>query len=70
LFDANSSLAVVFGDPDKGQAVGQVAASNVKTVCHLGDNICAGGSLVLAPHLTYAKDASDAAAFVKTQTGF
>jgi len=69
-FDTNHLRAVVFGDPKKGQVVGQVAASKVKTICHIGDNICSGGSLILTPHLTYAQDASDAAAFVKTKTGF
>ncbi|KAI0136835.1 cutinase [Xylariales sp. AK1849] len=53
--------AVIFGDPDNGQAVQGVA--NTKVICHVGDNICAGGDLVLAPHLTYGQDADTAAAF-------
>lgn len=43
---------VIFGDPNDGDAVGSIPAENVKVICHDGDNICDGGILVLAPHLT------------------
>ncbi|KAJ7274161.1 cutinase [Mycena rebaudengoi] len=45
--------AVIFGDPDNGQSVQGVSAANTRVFCHFGDNICQGGALVLAPHLTY-----------------
>ncbi|KFY19626.1 hypothetical protein V491_04326 [Pseudogymnoascus sp. VKM F-3775] len=66
---AKITASVVFGDPKKGDPVGAVSASNVLTICHAGDNICAGGILVLPPHLTYGMDAIAAAAFVKSKTG-
>ncbi|KAF7332463.1 Carbohydrate esterase family 5 protein [Mycena kentingensis (nom. inval.)] len=43
--------AVIFGDPDNGDAVSGVNAANTKIICHAGDNICKGGSLILTPHL-------------------
>ncbi|KAF9258681.1 cutA, cutinase A [Marasmius fiardii PR-910] len=61
------SAAVIFGDPDNGQAVTGVSADKTKIVCHTGDNICAGGDLVLAPHLTYGKDTGDAAKFIASK---
>jgi cutinase len=56
--------AVIFGDPDNGDAVGKVAAGDTKVICHTGDLICAGQAVILAPHLTYGRDANDAAQFV------
>lgn len=41
-----------------------MAADKTKIICHAGDNICQGGALVLAPHLTYSQDAGAAAQFV------
>lgn len=58
------SSAVIFGDPDNGEPVGKVAAADTMVVCHTGDLICAGQAVVLAPHLTYGRDANDAAQFV------
>ncbi|KAH7401750.1 cutinase precursor [Phaeosphaeria sp. MPI-PUGE-AT-0046c] len=58
------SSAVIFGDPDNGDPVGKVAAANTKVICHTGDLICAGQSVILAPHLTYGRDADEAAQFV------
>jgi cutinase len=46
---------------DNGKPVQGI--SNTKVICHTGDNICAGGDLILAPHLTYGADANTAAAF-------
>nr|OQO27688.1 hypothetical protein B0A51_04454 [Rachicladosporium sp. CCFEE 5018] len=63
------SSVVVFGDPDRGQPVGRIPASKVKTFCNVGDNICDGGNLILPPHLTYATDAPAAAAFVRSKAG-
>ncbi|KAJ6616220.1 cutinase [Mycena sp. CBHHK59/15] len=56
--------AVIFGDPDDGQAVAGISADDTKIICHTGDDICAHGDLILPPHLTYGLDAGSAAAFI------
>lgn len=61
--------AVIFGDPNNGDAVGKVGAANTKVICHNGDLICAGQSVILAPHLTYGRDADTAASFVMSTAG-
>ncbi|KAJ4400038.1 hypothetical protein N0V91_009013 [Didymella pomorum] len=61
--------AVIFGDPNNGKAVGNVGAANTKVICHNGDLICAGQAVILAPHLTYGRDADTAAAFVMSTAG-
>lgn len=58
------SSAVIFGDPDNGQAVGKVAAGNTKVICANGDLICAGQAVILPPHLSYGRNADEAAQFV------
>ncbi|KAF3025490.1 separase/separin [Neopestalotiopsis sp. 37M] len=58
------AAAVIFGDPNNGDAVQGVSSANTKVICHTGDNICAHGDLILAPHLTYGRDADTAASFV------
>ncbi|KAF7890402.1 hypothetical protein EAF00_008717 [Botryotinia globosa] len=66
---AKISSAVIFGDPDNGDAVQGVSADKTDIICHAGDNICQGGSLILIPHLTYGMDTTAAAAFVKKAAG-
>ncbi|KAG7094509.1 hypothetical protein E1B28_005340 [Marasmius oreades] len=61
------AAALAFGDPLNGQPVTGVSADQTKVICHFGDNICAGGNLVLAPHLTYGRDTRDAAKFVASK---
>ncbi|KAH7336321.1 putative cutinase [Rhexocercosporidium sp. MPI-PUGE-AT-0058] len=58
------SKVIIFGDPNNGTAIPNVAASKVMTVCHKGDDICVDGLRVLQQHLTYGLDARNAAAFV------
>jgi len=58
------SKVVLFGDPDDGKALPNVASSKVDTYCHAGDDICLDGDLILVPHLTYAENAAAAASFV------
>ncbi|PMD54538.1 carbohydrate esterase family 5 protein [Hyaloscypha bicolor E] len=58
------SKVVIFGDPDDGQALPNVASSKVDVYCHDGDNICVNGDLILPAHLTYGINAAAAAAFV------
>lgn len=58
------SKVVVFGDPDDGQAIPNVASSKILTYCHEGDDICLNGDFILPAHLTYAENVVTAAAFV------
>ncbi|KAF5374188.1 hypothetical protein D9758_004595 [Tetrapyrgos nigripes] len=58
------SSAVIFGDPDDGDAVAGVSSSRTLVICHNGDNICEHGVLVLPPHLNYQPDTPTAAAFI------
>ncbi|KAF8163708.1 cutA, cutinase A [Crassisporium funariophilum] len=55
---------VVFGDPDDNQGFPGVLNARSLTFCNQGDNICAGGDLILPAHLTYGQNAPAAAAFV------
>jgi cutinase len=66
---AKVNSVVIFGDPDKGQALPGANAANVLTVCHTGDQICAGQAVILQPHLTYSQDAKTSAAFVVSKSG-
>ncbi|KAG6907189.1 hypothetical protein DXG01_010032 [Tephrocybe rancida] len=61
------NAAVVFGDPDNGQAFPGPINGHVKTFCALGDLICLGQPIVLAPHLSYGANAAAAARFVASQ---
>ncbi|KAF8069329.1 cutinase [Lyophyllum atratum] len=58
------NAAVVFGDPDNGQAFPGPIATRSKTFCAAGDNICDGGVLIFPAHLSYGADAPAAAKFV------
>jgi len=58
------SSSVIFGDPNNGDAVGNVPAASTKIICATGDLICAGQAVILAPHLSYGANANQAAQFV------
>ena len=60
---------VLFGDPDDGKPFGQVPANKVSTDCHLGDDICLGGDLILPPHLDYCLDVQNEANSVVSKSG-
>ena len=60
---------VLWGGPDKGEAFGKVPGGNVSTDCHLGDDICVHGDLILPPHLDYCLDAQQEASFVAQKSG-
>lgn len=60
---------VLFGDPDDGEAFGKVSPSKVSTDCHLFDDICLHGDLILPPHLDYCLDANTEASFVVRKSG-
>lgn len=62
-------VCVLISIPDNGDAVQGVSSANTKVICHTGDNICAHGDLILAPHLTYGADANTAASFVASAAG-
>jgi len=57
---------VIFGDPEEGKPIPNVAASKVLIICHLTDNICTDGDIVLVSHLDYSDSALAAAIFVST----
>ncbi|KAG6908132.1 hypothetical protein DXG01_005960 [Tephrocybe rancida] len=61
------NAAVVFGDPDNGQAFPGTINSHVKSFCASGDLICHGQSVVLPPHLSYGANVAEAARFVVSQ---
>ncbi|KAI0605570.1 Cutinase [Pyrenophora tritici-repentis] len=58
------SSSVIFGDPNNGKPVGNVAAADTKIICATGDLICAGQAVILPPHLSYGANAGQAANFV------
>ncbi|KAJ6555197.1 cutinase [Mycena vulgaris] len=64
---ARIKAVVIFGDPDNGQSVQGVSSSNVKVICHVGDDICLHGDLVLLPHLTYGRDIPAAVSFIASK---
>ncbi|KAK5134223.1 hypothetical protein LTR08_006766 [Meristemomyces frigidus] len=59
---------VLYGDPDKSLPVGNVPAYKVSTHCHVGDNICQDGEVILEPHLSYCHDVAAEARFAKLRT--
>lgn len=61
---ARVSAVVTFGDADRDESFGPVAASKVLIICHDGDNICDNGIIITAEHRNYEMDAPTAAAFV------
>ena len=60
---------VLFGDPDEGEAFGKVSTRRVSTDCHLGDDICLHGNVILPPHLDYCLDVDREAEFVVGLSG-
>ncbi|KAH7357524.1 cutinase-domain-containing protein [Pyrenochaeta sp. MPI-SDFR-AT-0127] len=61
---ARINAVVTFGDPDRDETFGPVAASKILIICHNGDNICDNGIIVTDQHRNYELDAPAAAAFV------
>lgn len=62
--------AVLFGDPDDGQPVEGLAKAKTLVICHVGDFICDGTAIVTPAHLTYDKNAGEAANFVASREAF
>ncbi|GJJ13867.1 hypothetical protein Clacol_008124 [Clathrus columnatus] len=61
------NAVVVFGDPDDGQPFPGVLQGRSITFCAQGDDICQGGQIINAAHLSYGDDAGAAASFVVQQ---
>lgn len=57
----------MFGDPYAGDTVGFLPPTKVLNVCHNLDVICDGAHGGAAHHLTYARDAPEAARFIMTR---
>lgn len=58
------SSVVLFGDPRNGTAVAGVDQGRVLSLCNAQDDICAkGGDIITLDHLTYNRDAPQAAMF-------
>jgi cutinase len=55
---------VTFGDADRDESFGLVAANKISIICHVGDNICDNGIIITPEHRNYEIDAAAAAAFV------
>ncbi|TFK35878.1 cutinase [Crucibulum laeve] len=58
------NAVVVFGDPDDNQGFPGVLNGRSITFCAQGDDICSGGQIINAAHLSYGSDAGAAASFV------
>ena len=59
------SSVVLFGDPRNGTAVAGVDQARVLSLCNAQDDICAkGGDVITLDHLTYNRNAPQAAMFV------
>ena len=61
-----SNAAVIFGDPENGQAVSNIPAANLKEFCAQGDGVCGTPRTyqITSAHLSYGNNASDAANFI------
>jgi cutinase len=66
LSSAQVAAAVQFGDPQNGQAVGDLPSSKVLQDCHDGDHVCDGSGTfaITAAHTTYGQDADTTAQFI------
>lgn len=63
------SSVILFGDPRNGTAISGIDPARVLSFCNTDDNICAkGGDIVTLDHLTYNRDAPQAAMFVMQKT--
>lgn len=58
--------AVLFGDPDDGQAVQGLSNAHILVICHPSDLICAGTATVTPAHLTYSTNVGQAVKFASS----
>lgn len=61
--------AVLFGDPLKTQAVGDLGTDKVKEFCGTADSICGTGDNPTGGHLSYGSVADEAADWVIATAG-
>ncbi|CAN9442652.1 unnamed protein product [Alternaria alternata] len=61
---ARVTAVETFGDADRDETFGPVAANKVLIICHEGDNICDNGLIITPQHRNYEIDAPTVAAFV------
>ncbi|KAF2686178.1 carbohydrate esterase family 5 protein [Lentithecium fluviatile CBS 122367] len=61
---ARINAVVTFGDADRDEGFGPIAASKILIICHDGDNICDNGIIITPAHSNYEIDAPAAADFV------
>jgi cutinase len=66
---ANVSAVVIFGDPDRGDAIPNIPVPKVDTICAPADLICDGVPVIDTQHLVYSTYAPAAAQFVQGQIG-
>jgi cutinase len=58
---------ILYGDTQNAQDRAQIPGfdtAKTKIVCALGDLVCTGSLVILAPHLSYGADAGEGAAFL------
>ncbi|KAK8105595.1 Cutinase [Apiospora kogelbergensis] len=58
------SSVVIFGDPYSRFPVQGASPGKVRIFCHLGDDICVDGDIILLQHLTYFMDVDEAATYI------
>jgi len=51
LFNVQFDLTVVQDDPDRDRPIAGIPSNRIDIICHVEDNICDGGDLILPPHL-------------------
>jgi cutinase len=67
LSDVEISSVVTFGDGNHTTVPENIKPARYISFCHEGDVLCEGtGDDIQPPHLTYGKDAPEAAAFIKS----
>jgi cutinase len=71
LTSSKVSGAVLFGDPLKKQAIGDLSADKVKQFCGTSDTICGGGGDggATGSHISYGASADAAASFAIEAAG-
>jgi cutinase len=61
------AAVILFGNPNGDDPVPNVDDADLEIFCNAGDLICAGQSVVLAPHLAYGSDTDEAVDFIASK---
>ncbi|ROV87664.1 hypothetical protein VSDG_09648 [Cytospora chrysosperma] len=64
------AAVLIFGDPDNGEAVGDIPDDKVHVICHALDGICLHLGIITPQHLNYQEDAPAAAEWVAAELGY